>query len=99
LPDDNFINIVEGHNQTIGELEYMNRTYGDGHYVSITVQDNQDGYAGLELHRTSWGKEARIASVLFRDACGEYFVETFNSDVPLKILEELIAEAKEMIKV
>ena len=76
----------------------MNRTYGDGQFVSIPIKDDKDGYTGLELHRTSSGKTTRIASVVFWDACGQFFVETFNSDVPLEILEELMAEAKEKIK-
>ena len=80
------------------EVDDMNRTYGDSQYMSILVKDDKDGSTAVELHRTSSGKTVRIASVVFWDACGQFFVETFNSDVPLEILEELMAEAKEKIK-
>jgi hypothetical protein len=76
----------------------MNREYGDACYSTISVQNDQDGYAGLELHRISSGKDERIATVLFWDACGQFFVETFDSDLPLAILEELVWETKEKVK-
>jgi hypothetical protein len=81
------------------ELVKMNREYGDGVYSTVLVQDDKDGFAGLELYCASWGKKERIASVLFWEANGEFFVETYNRDVPLEILEELIVETKERIKI
>jgi hypothetical protein len=44
------------------------------------------------------GNSTHIARILFWDACGQFFVETLGSDVPLTILEELIEEARSTIK-
>ena len=76
----------------------MNRDYGDANYSTLRVEENLQGYAGLELYRIRQGKKDRIARVLFWDAAGQFFVETFEADVPLDILEAVIAEAKEKIK-
>jgi hypothetical protein len=62
------------------------------------VQDNKQGYSGLELYRAGRSGKARVARVLFWDASGQFFVETFNSDVALAIMEELIAETKRTIE-
>ena len=40
-----------------------------------------------------------LASVIFWDACGQFFVETFSTDVPLEILEALIAETRERVPI
>lgn len=40
----------------------------------------------------------RVARVVFWDACGQFYVETFQTDVPLDIFEEVIAEAKTAIR-
>jgi hypothetical protein len=76
----------------------MNRVYGDQHFTSSSVRDNIQGFAGLELHRICQGKRDRVAQILFWDACGQFSIETFGTDVPLEIVEELIAEAKQSIK-
>ena len=70
----------------------MNRNYADAHYSTIQVGDNKKGFSGLELYRTRKGEKAKIAAVIFWDAMGQYFVETFNSDVTLDVLEDLISE-------
>jgi hypothetical protein len=77
----------------------MNHEYGNARYTTSAVRDRKEGYAGLELHQTSKGDTKRVARVVFWDASGQFFFETFNSDVPLVIVEELIAEAKNTIKV
>jgi hypothetical protein len=76
----------------------MDRKFGDYHFTSSAIADNNQGFAGLELNRISGGTSDRIATVLYWDACGQFFVETFGADVPLQILEELIAEAKSSIR-
>jgi hypothetical protein len=76
----------------------MNRDYGDGHYASSSVEDRKQGFASMELHRSCRGKHDRIARVVYWDACGQFSVETFGAEVPLDILEDLIAETKEWIK-
>jgi hypothetical protein len=43
------------------------------------------------------GTRARVTTMTFWDAMGQFFVETFG-DVPLEILEQLIQEAKGAIR-
>jgi hypothetical protein len=76
----------------------MDRQYGEARFRSAFVRDRADGYAGYELLRMYDGVEARVARVIFWDACGQLFVETTGTDVPLAILEEVIAEAKASVK-
>lgn len=76
----------------------MNFKTGEVEYSSVYVDDKTDGFCGFELYRASEGKTQRIASVFYWDACGQFFVETFGSDVKLEILEELISETRERVK-
>lgn len=77
----------------------MNRDYGSNmRFTTSCVDDKEKGYAGVELYCTSSGERKRVARVIFWDASGQFFIETFNSDLPLVIVEELIAEAKATVK-
>jgi hypothetical protein len=68
----------------------------------------EEGFTALRLHRETVtgydlqpvadGQAAVVAEVVFWDAAGQYFLETFNGDVPLEVVEELIAEAKDKIR-
>jgi hypothetical protein len=77
----------------------MDRQYGDSRYTSRMVEARAEGYVGFELMRQRHGSDSRIARILFWDSFGQFSVETFGSDVPLDILEELAAEAKSSIKI
>ena len=76
----------------------MNRQFGDARFTSTMIEDVAEGYIGYDLVRIQHGKNNSIARILFWDASGQFSVETLGSDVPLGILEELIAEAKATIK-
>lgn len=76
----------------------MNKTFSDAVYVSCAVQDDHHGFIGLKLHKTSKGIRSLAASIIFWDATGQFVVQTFHSEIPLPILEELIAEAKTTVK-
>jgi hypothetical protein len=76
----------------------MKRDHGGAQYTTHSVADKKEGYAGMELHRTSKSKTERVARVLFWDASGQFFIGTFNADLPVDIVEELIAETKAAIK-
>ena len=76
----------------------MNLIHGDEHYTSSFVEDRASGFGGYELLRIQNGKQDRVATVIFWDAMGQFFVETFG-DVPLKVLEALINEARSNIAV
>jgi hypothetical protein len=77
----------------------MNRDYSNAQYTTRSLNHRKEGYAALELHRASKGQKKRVARVVFWDASGQFFLETFEVDVPLDIVEDLIAEAKSTIKI
>jgi len=77
----------------------MDRQFADARYWTEYVADNTDGFAGLRLHRERRGKTNIAAEVIFWDAVGQYFVQTFDGEVPVEILEAVIAETKERVGV
>lgn len=77
----------------------MDRPHGrDRFWTTPPVNDREAGSTSLRLHRDSEGRSVIAAEVVFWDALGQYFLETFNGDVPLDIIEALIAEAKDKIR-
>jgi hypothetical protein len=76
----------------------MNKPYADSHYKTSFVEDCEQGYAGLQLHRETRGKAVLAAQVTYWDATGGWVIETFSGNIPVDIAEELVAEAKETIK-
>ncbi|HEX4144055.1 MAG TPA: hypothetical protein VHY91_11015 [Pirellulales bacterium] len=76
----------------------MDREYGNARYSTCKVEDPSEGYVGFDLLRSQSGKKDRVARILFWDADGQFSLETCGTDVPLGILEELIAEAKGSMK-
>lgn len=79
----------------------MDRDYADSHYTTSRVDDNKDGFSAVELYRNrrSENRNVRVARVVFWDACGDFFIETFNADIPVKLAEDLISEARTTIKI
>jgi len=76
----------------------MQRQFGHERYWSTSI-DHTDGYAGLQLHRERFGNTDIVAQVVFWDADGHFYVQTFGCDVPVEIIETVIAEAKEQVRV
>jgi hypothetical protein len=89
---------VEGR-MKISKKAHMNRDWAGVAYTTLSVSNDKDGYFGLEMYRTDKGKKDLVAKILFWDATGQFFFETFNTDLPLSIVEELIVEAKTTIKI
>ena len=75
----------------------MNRKHGTATYWTQTVVDPQAGSAGLELYRETNGNKECAARLLYWDASGQFWFETFN-EIPLDVAEELIVEARRTIK-
>lgn len=71
----------------------MNRLHGPKSFSTARVKDDQAGYAGLELWSLQNNRSEKAASVIYWDASGHWFVETYG-EVPLEILQECIAEAQ-----
>jgi hypothetical protein len=77
----------------------MERHFGDERYWTCIIDDRKDGFAGLRLHRERFGETAIAAQVIYWDATGGFAVETLNGDVPVEIIEAVIAEARQHVKV
>jgi len=75
----------------------MNRQFSNARYVSSVVEDVAEGFGGFELTRHRAGKEECVAKIIYWDAMGRFFVQTFD-ELPLEVLEELIQEARTSIR-
>ena len=75
----------------------MEWTYANQRYSTEVVRDQNAGYAAVELYRTAATMRERIARVVFWDAQGQLFIETFGTEVPLIVAQKLIDEAKGII--
>lgn len=77
----------------------MTFEYADSKYVTKLVSDNKAGFTGLELFRTrrSEGVEHRVATVIYWDAAGQFYVETFGGDLPLEVIKKVAAEADGLV--
>ena len=76
----------------------MERMYCGRVYSSQRFDDTLAGCAGLDLAIIVGQERKGAARVTYWDATGQYVVETFR-EVPLQILEELIAETKQSVGV
>lgn len=73
----------------------MDREHQGARYTTLMVSDLQRDGMGLELHSTVPGQQARtVAEVFYSDAEPAWTLNTFGCDVPLDIIEELMAEAR-----
>jgi len=79
----------------------MDRDYSDSHYTTRRVDDDGGGFAAMELYRNrrSARRNLRVARVVYWDACGDFFLETFDADLPVRLAEALMAEARATIKI
>jgi hypothetical protein len=78
----------------------MNKTWDNAQYSTIVASDNEDGWTALELRMQAGTDVPKlIARVVFWDAAGQFSFEMSAKKIPLRIVEELIAEARATIKV
>jgi len=73
----------------------MDREHQGARYTTLMASDLQRDGVGLELQSTVQGQEARtVAEIFYADAEHTWTLNTFSCDVPLDIIEDLIAEAR-----
>lgn len=78
----------------------MNTNWAGSRYWTTAVQDDDvQGCAGLRLHEESNGIQSVVAEVIFWDASGHFYVQTMNREVPLDVIESLIAETKAHVRI
>lgn len=77
----------------------MDRNWSGHRFTTEFFEDLQYGGAGLKLHRTTNGLTQHVASVTFWDAEGQFFIQTFQGDLPVEIAQSLIEETLATVKV
>lgn len=77
----------------------MDRVWSGSHFTSNLVEDDEAGWSAIDLHVLVSGASMRVARVCFWDATGQFTFQTFSDELPLTIIEDLILEAKERIRV
>lgn len=79
----------------------MDRQYSIYRYTTRFVEDNKEGSSALELDQTSDkdGRTKRVARVVVWDAYPDFLFETFGSQIPAVVAEQLLAEARTRIKI
>ncbi len=45
------------------------------------------------------GRHKVCAEIVFWDACGEFVLRTIDTDIPIEIIEDFIAEVRDVIRV
>ena len=75
----------------------MNREFRGARYTTLVASDVQRDGIGLELHWLSERQDNVVAEIFASDVDDSWTVNTFDCDVPLELLEELISEAKERL--
>jgi hypothetical protein len=75
----------------------MRRTWKCALYTTDLVSNPEEGWSAVQLHKRDGDKSAIAARVAFWDAEGQFSLEAF-CELPLEIVEELIAEARAAIK-
>jgi hypothetical protein len=77
----------------------LDRQYGRDRFTTKPpVVDRTDGFTALRLYQTVNGSTTVCAEIIYWDACGQFVLQTFEKEVPLDVIEELIAEAKDTIR-
>ena len=76
----------------------MKRTHGQAEYTTQVTHDDQEGWTAVELHQTQGGSSQLAARVVFWDAEGQFALEMSIRELPVAIVEALIAEAKATIR-
>jgi len=79
----------------------MDRQYSIYRYTTRFVENNKEGSSALELDQTSEkdGQTKRVARVVVWDAFPDFFFETLGCQIPAVVAEQLLAEARLMIKI
>ena len=75
----------------------MDREYKGARYTTQRASDVQRDGMSLELQSSAQDQDAVIAEVFYSDAEHTWTLNTFGFDIPLALIEELIAEARRVL--
>jgi hypothetical protein len=76
----------------------MDKRWGNYRYRTTLVEDADEGWTALEMSRLADGRTVRVARVTYWDAEGQFVFEMHIKEIPVIVLEELLAEAKTTIE-
>ena len=79
----------------------MNRAWASTRYTSEVRRDDREGWTSIDVyvHERDEGVGSLAFRIVYWDAVGHLFVEPLLDEIPLAILEEAAAEAKDAISV
>lgn len=77
----------------------MMKRWANAQYTTSVEQNNEEGWVAVVLSRQVGSVVQRVGRVVFWDADGQFALEMSVAELPLGIVEELIAEAKHVIKI
>jgi hypothetical protein len=77
---------------------FMNKVWANVQYNTNITSNKAEGWTALELTTQIEGHRQGIARIIFWDAEGQFSFEMSTREIPLDIIEEFIAEAKNAIK-
>ena len=75
----------------------MNTQHAGTRFWTLFLEDAQAGFSGLRLLKEQAGQQSFAAEVIFWDAAGQFYVQTFG-EVPVTIMEALIAETRDAVR-
>ena len=75
----------------------MEKQHGNHRFWTTSVADRDKGFVGLQLHQATPQCTDCVAEVTFWDASGQFYIKT-SGEIPLSVMEALIAEAKDTIR-
>lgn len=77
----------------------MNREFAGRRFSTRLTHDRKDGWAAVELDVSDPSGTFKVARVVYWDAMGQFVLEATAAELPLEIVEELIREARDAIRV
>ena len=76
----------------------MKKLWAGWEYITTTASDHTEGWTALEMTRRKGASVERVARVVFWDAEGQFSLEMLVRELPLVVVDELIAEARATVK-
>jgi hypothetical protein len=77
----------------------MKRNWSNYAFETSKSFDNSEGWTAVDLYRSKADDSVKAARVVYWDAVGQHFLELYVEEVPIVVIEELIAEARSVLRV
>ena len=76
----------------------MRRHWKRAEYETKVLENDEEGWIGIDLMRTENQTAVRVARITFWDADGGFALSIFAEELPLEIVEDLISDAKALVE-